>query len=410
MRSAPTRSLPIALLLSAIALLVGAASAAAANPIPAGGVAIDHASLDWTGSQIMQSALIPNTANYFSAGVSDGSEATYSAQTGNVAVYQVSSSGTEALATYATRGEHLTSGGRQLVRLSDGVGRVEADGSAQVDWAGSFSVNFYGGLVPFTITDPQLTVAADGNGELTGTIVGCAANMGGGPCTPLPSAPVTVATFAGVHINPEEVLTVNPDYAGVEVETGSGTAQKREGEGWGAWPQSMVTYQEDTGLSSYWYSSGSGSDPKKPPLPFVVDFKGKVPTVVATPPATPAPITVPAPATQKGKVTAPKGTRTLGADGMVTLANLACPSGGASCQTIVPKHLGARIGGKRYLIGVIAPKRIGAGKSATVRAHLSKAAREALGAGRLTVSLPVGLKADGALTRQKVTVKIAGRG
>jgi hypothetical protein len=406
MRSARTRSLPVALLLSAIVLLVSAASAAAAS-IPAGGVAIDHASLDWTGSQVMQTAPPFGGSNYFSAGVSDGTEATYSAQTGNVAVYQVSSTDTETLATYGTRAEHITSGGKQLIRLSDGVGKVEADGSAKVDWTGSFSVNFYGGLAPFTITDPELSIAADGKGELIGTIAGCEGSMGGGACEPLPSAPVTVATFSGIQVNPEEALTVTPDYAGVEVE--ATPAQNRTATGWGAWPQSMVSYQVETGLSSYFYSSGSGSDSKKPPLPFTVDFKGKIPAVVTPPVTTPepvAPISTPLP---KAKVGVLKGTQMVGSNGVVKLASLICPIGGAACKTVIPKHVGARIGGERYLIGVIAPKTIGAGKSAAVRAKLPKGARAALGDGKLTITLPIKLKANGSVIKKTLKVKIAGK-
>lgn len=413
MRSTATRKLPIALLSAAVALLVGAASAGAANPIPAGGVAIDHASLDWAGNQLLQGESEPHVGvNYFSAGVSAGTEGTYAAQSGNVSIYNVDAAGTETLATYATRGEHTAAGSKQIVRLADGVGRVEADGSATIAWTGSYSVNFYAGLVPFTIVDPVLLVAADGSGELKGTIAGCEASMGGPGCTPLAATPVTVATFSGVHVNPEEVLTMTPNYAGVEVDTtGSPTAQNRSVAGWGAWPQSFVSYLIQTGLGSYWYSSGH-NDPLKAPLPFSVDFKGKIP-----PPATPgeesketkgdAPAATEPPA--KPRIGSWKGTKTLGANGVVQLVKLVCPSGGTACTTVVPKHVGARIAGERHLVGIAAPKRIGAGKSATVRARVSKAAREALGGGKLGLAVPIALKANGVVTKKTVKVTIAGK-
>lgn len=410
MRSTGSRNLPIALLAAVVTLLLGAAPAAAANPIPAGGVAIDNASLDWSGNQLLQGESEPHVGvNYFSAGVSDGTEGSYSAQAGNVAVYNVAADGTETLATYATRGEHTAAGTKQIVRLSGGVGRIEADGSAVVDWTGSFSVNFYAGLVPFTITDPKLVVAADGSGELTGTIVGCEASQSEpGVCNPLAPAPVTVATFSGAHANPEEVLTVTPAYAGVEVETtGSPTPQNRSVAGWGAWPQSFVDYQIETGLSSYWYSSGH-EDELKAPLPFSVDFKGKIPT----PPSEESKATTttaPAPTPAKPRIASLKGKRTFGADGVVRLVRLACPSGGATCITVVPKHVAVRIDGKRYMIGVAAPKRIGAGKSAIVRARLPKPARTALGGGKLGLVVHVALKANGVVTKKTVKVTIAGR-
>lgn len=225
-----------------------------------------------------------------------------------------------------------------------------------------------------------------------------------------------IATFSGVHIDPEAALTVTPSYAGVEVE--SAPAQNRAVEGWGAWPQAMVSFQDQTGLSSYFYSSGSGEDPNKPPLPFVVDFKGPTPTppakttptdtgTSATPSSTPAPAPVVTP-TSAGTLTAMKGVRKLDPSGYATLAKFACPSGGSACKTVVPKHVAAKIGGKRWLLAVIAPKQVGAGKSGAVKVRLPKGAREALGKGRVAFSLGVVLKANGASAKHLLKVKIAG--
>ncbi|HEX3736337.1 MAG TPA: hypothetical protein VHV53_02250 [Solirubrobacterales bacterium] len=416
MRSTRTRTVLVAGLTAAISLLVFVAPAGAANPIPAGGAAIEHASLDWTGNQLLQGESESHVGvNFFSAGVSDGTEATYSAQSGNVSIYNVNASGEETLATWATRGEHTATGSEQLVRLAEGVGRIEADGSAKVDWTGSFSVNFYAGLVPFTITDPELVVTADGSGELAGTISGCEASMGGPGCIPLASAQVTVATFSGAHVNPEEVLAVTPDYAGVEVETtGAPTPQNRSVAGWGSWPQSFVDYQIETGLSSYWYSSGH-NDTRKAPLPFTVDFKGTIPTAntdtgtTGSPSGTSTPTPPATTPSGKPRVAALGGIRKIDSSGAVELARLSCPSGGSACKAVVPKHLGVRIGGKRYLLRVVAPKKVGAGKSATLRVRLSKAARQALGDGKLVLTLHVTLRVDGSATAQVVKVTIAGR-
>jgi hypothetical protein len=171
----------------------------------------------------------------------------------------------------------------------------------------------------------------------------------------------------------------------------------------------MVTYQVDTGLSSYFYSSGSGSDSKKPGLPFMVDFKGKIPPVVVTPPTEPAPVVPIATVPAKPKVGVLKGVRTIGAGGVVKLASLGCPSGGTACKTVVPKHVGARIAEDRYLIGVMVPKTIAAGKSAAVRAKLPKRARQALGDGKVRITVPVRLKANGSVFKKTLKVKIAGK-
>ena len=147
-------------------------------------------------------------------------------------------------------------------------------------------------------------------------------------------------------------LTVAPNYAGVAVETTEGsTPQDRETAGWGAWPQSMVTFQDQTGLSSYFYSSGSGEDAKKPPLPFVVDFKG--PTATPTPPVTtpaspsaptPTPTTTPAPVAPSGpeagapvftQPPAQLGSRSLSFTGLPGISVVTVPLADGSRTTVL---------------------------------------------------------------------------
>lgn len=404
---------------AAAALAVSAAPASAAT-IPAGGLAVEGASLDWTGSNVMQSPFAPGGPtkffHYFSAGISQGTEATYKGVDGNAEVL-LEAEGSDAVATWATHTNYAPEAGKhQVVRLLGGTGRIEADGSAKISWNASFSVNFYSGSAPFSIENPTLVVKPDGTGELTATLSGCKASKSNPEAGCVPFAPVPgaqVATFSGASIDPDAALTIVPNYAGVEVEA-SPTAQNRSVEGWGAWPQSMVDFQDQTNLSSYFYSSGGKDDPGKPPLPFVVDFKGPKPTP-PTPqpssPGTPSPTPAPAPVPALGpaKLAASKGVQKFGANGVAKVASLACPSGGATCTTTVPKRLGAKIAGKRYVLGVMAPKKIGAGKSATVRVHVPKAAQAALGAEKYQVKLPVALHANGLTTKQVVKVKIAGR-
>ena len=161
--------------------------------------------LEWTGNLELQSAPPAGGSNYFSAGVSDGSESTYLASDGDVAIVQLSSAGVESPASYATRAAHVSGGGQaaQIVRLSDGRAELAADGSAVIAWEGSFSVNFYGGLVPFTVTDPVLTVAADGTGTLRADLAGYSSSLANPEeKTPVaPMADVTMSTFDGVTID-----------------------------------------------------------------------------------------------------------------------------------------------------------------------------------------------------------------
>lgn len=405
--------------------------------IPSGGVEVKHASLDWLGNEEMQGAPPAGGSNYFSAGVSGGDEVTYRSVEGDAAVWQVSSTGSEALATYATRADHVTDGGRQVARLYGGEGRVEPDGSATIDWHAAFSVNFYGGFVPFTITDPELKVGADGSGELTATLTGCSSSQANfSVCTPL-AAPrrVTVATFEDATVEPGKELTVTPDYAGVVAPLPDPLpqgvfAQDTSVAGWGSWPASFVEFQLETGLDSYWYSSGGGADPDKPPLPFTVNLEGPEPPA-SEPPATENPggdsgtgpsggrsgdgtgtPTQPGGSKSKGKparVTLAKTVR-LDRKGAATIAGLACPRGGAACETIVPARIAARIGGRRWLLGVAAPKKIKAGRGAAVKVTLPKGARAALGDGKLTLRLRIAVRSGKKMTAKVARVTIVGRG
>jgi hypothetical protein len=168
---------------------------------------------------------------------------------------------------------------------------------------------------------------------------------------------------------------------------------------------------------SGFYKAGTALDPVgvtaafEPTPPPVEETKEEPQNPAEEPkPADPAPTPAPAPAVPSpAALSATKGLQKFGANGVVEVASLDCPSGGATCTTTVPKRLGAKIAGKRYALGVMAPKKIGAGKSATVRVHVPKAAQEALGSKQYTVKLNVALHANGLTTKKVVKVKIAGK-
>ncbi|KAA1380154.1 HtaA domain-containing protein [Aeromicrobium fastidiosum] len=244
--------------------------------------AISGADLVWTGSEELQVAPPAGGSSYFSAGTSDGTEATYKNTEGNVSVRQVDGSASP-LATWATRAAHVAGPSTQTVVVEDGSGRLEADGSASIAWDGSWTVNSYGGMVPFTVTDPVLTVDEDGAGVLRGDLSGYGASMEN-PTEKTPLVPVAdavIATFDDVTLD-SNGFTVAPDYAGVEVDAASSTPQVRTGSDWGSWPQQFVDFQMATGLSSYWYSSGGAADPYKAPSDIVIgdfDVSAQAPAV-----------------------------------------------------------------------------------------------------------------------------------
>lgn len=244
--------------------------------VPAEGLALEGVVLEWSGSAEVQSAPPFGGSNYLSAGVSDGDEATYRVTDGDVTVVQRAAGGAESAPTWGTRAAQVGGGVEQLVRLSGGTAELAADGSGTVRWEGTWSVNFYGGLVPFWLSDPELRIAADGSAALTADLDGYGSSQGNPEQRePLEEvADVTVATFADVALDPAGRLVVEPEYAGRTVTLpAEATPQVRTGAGWGAWPQEMVDFQLQTGLSSYWYSSGGAADTKKAPAPVVVDFR-----------------------------------------------------------------------------------------------------------------------------------------
>lgn len=389
--------------------------------IPPGGLDLENVSFEWTGNAEMQKNSPAGTPNYFSAGASQGTEATYRSVAGNAAVYQRSPSGGESLATWSTRGAHVSGGGRrQIVRLYGGDARVEPDGAATVRWNGSFSVNFYGGLVPFTFTDPELTVDADGSGALKAEMSGCASNIDNpSVCTPFASVPdVTVADFSGVEIDPSGEVEVKPEYAGVEVDEVDPTKpQVRTGSGWGSWPASFVSFHVQTGLAAYWYSSG-GDDTAKPPFPFAVDFQGDAPPSAPPPEEKPADAAQGSPATPAAKGTVPTGkplsvapfkrTQRLGGRRVARLATLSCPA--LSCKVRAPKRVRAKIGKRRYPFVVLAPKRIGAGTRAALRLKLSKRTLKALGKRRRATTVKLRVRSGGQLYLVRAMLRGAGKG
>lgn len=431
----------------AATLTVKAANPPSEEPVELGGV-----TLDWTGSQELQSKPPLGDSNFLSAGVSDGKQSTYSAAGGNVAVYQVSASGTEIPASWATRGAHVAGGGKQLVRLSNGRATLRPDGSATVSWTGAFSVNFYDGLLPFAITNPVLNVTATGTGTLSAGQLSGYASSQANPNQREPLAPATnvvFATFSGVHIDPAGKVTVTPDYAGVTVaipNTPGLAQQDRTTPGWGAWPQPFVDFQLQTGLSSYWYSSGGAADPNKPPAPFVVDFTNAGPVTDTPPPghgggttnppagagggtSTPsndpeattapstrdtAPTSTPAAPTQASPsaqfderpvITARVARQRIGSRGTATVASVAC--GSRACRVTAPKTVQLRIAGRTYRARVVVSKATKDGK-VTVRLRLPTPAIRALAGRQVRVDVRLSVSAGGAKTSRTATVTLAG--
>lgn len=395
-------------------------------PAAAGAAAVSGVTLDWTGNGEVQAKARNGAANYFTAGATDGSAGAYSARSGNVQIVQAPASGAEYQATWATRAAHVNGAGRQVARLFGGHGTVAGDGSATIAWSGAFTLNFYGGLLPFTIGDPVLEVDATGHGTLKADLSGYGSSQANPDVkTPLTPAPgVTIATLSGAVVQPGQDVALTPDYAGVAVTLPGGfTPQNRAIDGWGAWPQGFVDFQLGTGLSSYWYSSGD-SDTLKPPFPFRLRF-GPV-AVVDPPPASGTetkPTNPPAqgPDTPANDPDAPVrkapglritraagGAVTIARTRRATIATLSCPRG-PRCTVRIPARARIRIAGRAYTVMLSAPRRIASGRRAAVRIRISKPAAKRLAGRRAKLSVPVKLTAGSVTKTATVLVTLRGR-
>lgn len=262
--------------------------------------------LEWTGSHEWQ-VKPPNgsTANYFSVGESDGTQATYSAQNNDVKVLQRDASGKTKTATWATRGAHVSgasgssgtggsgSGGSgdnqtaQLFQFTNGTAIIQPNGSAEITWPGTISVNFYDGIVPFTMSNPRASIDSSGTGHITADLSGYAGDMSN-PDKPktkvTPAKKVVLATFTKAVVNTTEGFVINPNYSSVKVTAPTGgAAQDRTATGWGAWPQPFVDFHGKTGLAAYFYSTGGSFDAGKKPDKFAVGFNGATPTIPTNP-------------------------------------------------------------------------------------------------------------------------------
>ncbi|GMA24277.1 hypothetical protein GCM10025864_20360 [Luteimicrobium album] len=272
-----------ALALGVTGALVGAGAAQAA------GTSVSGVELDWAVNAESGGGAFFGGCNFLSAGAAGNAGSSrlwteadgfYKTQDGDVTIEKPNAAGDYAQPTWATKCQDKdgkavttaatsTSGNR--VELKNGAGTVDtAAGTADITWDGSFTVVYYGGLTYWTVSDPELKVAADGTATLTGTASGWGADMNDtSKWTALTPTTITLANLKGVTVDADG-FTVTPEYLGVSVDTGSGTAQSTSGATWGSFPQSFVDFQQLTGQSSYWYSSGGSTDARKVAAPLSV--------------------------------------------------------------------------------------------------------------------------------------------
>ncbi|MFI2104271.1 hypothetical protein ACH436_13325 [Isoptericola sp. NPDC019693] len=226
----------------------------------------------------------------------DGDAGLYHGRAGHVRVLRPVGTGADATQRQATFGTRCTGPTGEKVTLSTttgaevvmagGRGTREADGSVEIAWSGSFTVVFYGGMTYWWASDPVLRLDADGDGTLTATAGGYAADREDVTrWGRLPATKVTLARFDGEKLTGSKGGFLQPAYCGVRVAVGDSSPQVRQdpaGSCWGSFPQSLVDFQQRTGQASYWYSSGH-RDAAKPPAVVGVSFDAAE-SIGSTPP------------------------------------------------------------------------------------------------------------------------------
>lgn len=286
----------------ATAGLVGFGLTAAA-PAHADEITIDNAELRWElNKESTAGAFAPGTWNLFSAGkIGDPGEgaktltvadagATWSNDEpagwknaeGNVTIEDKAANGSYAPTTFEgtrrdTTDTIITTGnGRfseNVISLKNGTGTVDpATNTGTISWDADFTVIYYSGMSFFYVSDPELTVAADGTGELNATLSGYGSDQNDmEQWNELEPTEVTLADLEGVELTANGV-SVTPNYHEVEYDAGDGQPQSRSGPNWGSFPQSFVDFQAAVGTAQYWYSSGGAADVRKPTTPLNITW------------------------------------------------------------------------------------------------------------------------------------------
>ena len=298
-----------------VALAAGGVSVLTAPPAQAASSVTD-AVVEWGINPESGGGAYFGGCNFLSAGTAgdtgggvwsavNGGENFYSAQDGAVSILKPDSSGTLVPATWqnkclnrfghAVKATGLTmqvtdvsgaqvsetSYSENVVRMSGGTGTLDpATNSARIQWRGSFTVAYYGGLTYWSVNNPKLHVDASGRGALTATLSGYGADMTNlSSWTTLDEREVTLADFDGIDVRQALLaggFTQAPRYVGVAVNTDGAMKPQapRTADNapyWGSFPQSFVDYQVKTGQSSYWFTSGL-RDQSKVALPVTVGY------------------------------------------------------------------------------------------------------------------------------------------
>ncbi|NQX30066.1 hypothetical protein HQQ81_22200 [Microbacteriaceae bacterium VKM Ac-2854] len=262
--------------------------------------AIVNAQLRWGLNRESSGGAFAGGCNFLSAGAAGDSgsarvwtesDGLYAANSGSVSIEKATAAGGWTAASFATKcldpsgaavtASSLTSSTQTQVVIDGGRGSASASGLS-LSWTGSFTVAFYGGMTYWTVTDPQLTLDAAGNGSLTATASGYGASMHDTTkWDVLTPRSIVLAELRGVPLD-STGFAVLPEYLGVASQLGGQAARTSDNAAyWGSFPASFLQFQTLTGQVGYWLTSGGQRDPAKPATTLFVNYDANAPAVTA---------------------------------------------------------------------------------------------------------------------------------
>ncbi|MCW4465923.1 HtaA domain-containing protein [Glutamicibacter sp. MNS18] len=273
---------PLAL---AAAAGVAISMAAFAAPAQAAEQTVDDVTLSWGLNAETGAGAYANGCNFLSAGKAGNSGSSrawteddgfHKGKEGNVSVVVAAADGTLKQQTWASRcdtGDGVTVSAsnpaapkstNNFLLWENGSGTVDvAAKTASINWTGSFTAVFYGGLTYWSASNPTLDVKSDGTATLKATASGYGADQAdASKWSPIEPQEITLANLTGVTVGADGFVKI-PEYLGV-LAPASVTNQVTTGATWGSFPSDFVEFQGLTGTQAYWFSSGGGADVRKP--------------------------------------------------------------------------------------------------------------------------------------------------
>ncbi|MDX2356838.1 hypothetical protein [Dietzia sp. PP-33] len=165
------------------------------------------------------------------------------------------------------------------VKFTDGEGARDESGTVTIDWDGDFTFNGYPASFNAPdekLSDPTLTVNADGSGSLAfEVIIGAAQDMDGNPTPEVNAGRKNVVTFGqgAASVAEDGTVTLAPQYAGVEYDGDGGQARDCAApDVWGAWPSEFISAIGQS-VRPHYYSTGCGGlNNAKAPLPVQIAY------------------------------------------------------------------------------------------------------------------------------------------